>query len=273
MRSRRLSLYDILGVARCATAADIKTAFRALAHRHHPDKNNNSPSSTALFQAIQNAYAVLSDPASRTTYDASLPSATDPRAGRSPSGTVRGTRPAIRGANPNETASLVLSHLNAILWDIEDLLRSHGGPAFPIEDRALQRIILMMLTFIDGWVLDAAGFPDYFFQARGLRPTQKVAGSPALPYASLAASHRPYTDLEDYFYDIRKRADRLLTKARLVDLLAEVPGKPVRIIDGILEAHNFCYHYLGWLRRTKNDEIESIPAFHHSNAAFEQGHV
>ncbi len=57
--------YATLGVDRGATAADIKQAYRRLANQHHPDKGG----STEQFQAIEEAYRVLSDPAARQDYD------------------------------------------------------------------------------------------------------------------------------------------------------------------------------------------------------------
>ena len=57
--------YGALGVARTATAADIKQAFRKLASQHHPDKGGD----TAKFQSIQAAYAVLGDEQKRAEYD------------------------------------------------------------------------------------------------------------------------------------------------------------------------------------------------------------
>jgi len=57
--------YSILGVPRTATDEEIKQAYRRLASQHHPDKGGD----TARFQEIQQAYAVLSDPAQRQQYD------------------------------------------------------------------------------------------------------------------------------------------------------------------------------------------------------------
>jgi len=57
--------YAALGVPRTATADDIKRAFRKLASQHHPDKGGD----TQKFQAIQQAYATLSDEQKRAEYD------------------------------------------------------------------------------------------------------------------------------------------------------------------------------------------------------------
>ncbi|MBA3052637.1 MAG: molecular chaperone DnaJ [Candidatus Omnitrophota bacterium] len=63
--------YDILGVARDAAAADIKSAYRKLALKHHPDRVGESEKKSAeeKFKKISEAYAVLSDPQKRQQYD------------------------------------------------------------------------------------------------------------------------------------------------------------------------------------------------------------
>ena len=65
--------YEIMKVDRKATEADIKKAFRQLANQYHPDKNP-SVEAEAIFKEINEAYEVLSDPASRLDYDQRLAS-------------------------------------------------------------------------------------------------------------------------------------------------------------------------------------------------------
>lgn len=60
--------YDILGVSRNATKAEIKAAYRALAKKYHPDTGSESEEVKERFQEIQEAYAVLSDPEKRKMY-------------------------------------------------------------------------------------------------------------------------------------------------------------------------------------------------------------
>lgn len=61
--------YKILGVDKKATDKEIKTAYRKLARRHHPDVNKNDPKSEAKFKEINEAYEVLSDSDKRQRYD------------------------------------------------------------------------------------------------------------------------------------------------------------------------------------------------------------
>src|SRR6266403_2200324 len=57
--------YELLGVPRKATAKDIRTSFRKLARKYHPDLNPGDKSSEEKFKQLQEAYDVLSDSAKR----------------------------------------------------------------------------------------------------------------------------------------------------------------------------------------------------------------
>ena len=60
--------YQILGISASANASEIKAAYRRLALIYHPDKNSSDPSTGYVFAEINEAYKVLSDPASRADY-------------------------------------------------------------------------------------------------------------------------------------------------------------------------------------------------------------
>ena len=61
--------YKILGVAPKASQAEIKTAYRLLAVKHHPDKNNGDKASEERFKEISESYIILGDVAKRNAYD------------------------------------------------------------------------------------------------------------------------------------------------------------------------------------------------------------
>ena len=61
--------YEVLGVARSAGAAELKSAYRKLAVLHHPDKNSGDRAAEEKFKEASEAYSVLSDPEKRERYD------------------------------------------------------------------------------------------------------------------------------------------------------------------------------------------------------------
>lgn len=74
MASGNKSLYDVLELKEDAKLIDVKKAYRRLALKYHPDRNNGSVESTERFKEISEAYGVLSDSLSRRDYDSVLKS-------------------------------------------------------------------------------------------------------------------------------------------------------------------------------------------------------
>ena len=61
--------YEVLGVSRNVTAAELKSAYRAIALRDHPDRNPGDLAAEERFKEASEAYAVLSNPEKRRAYD------------------------------------------------------------------------------------------------------------------------------------------------------------------------------------------------------------
>jgi len=61
--------YDVLGVSKNATEAELKKAYRTLAKQHHPDVNKDNKEAESKFKELSEAYGVLSDSEKRQKYD------------------------------------------------------------------------------------------------------------------------------------------------------------------------------------------------------------
>lgn len=61
--------YAVLGVAKTASASDIKSAFRKLAKKHHPDANKDDPKAQERFSELSRAYEIIGDEDKRKQFD------------------------------------------------------------------------------------------------------------------------------------------------------------------------------------------------------------
>jgi curved DNA-binding protein len=107
-----MSYYTTLGISTTATEADIKSAFRRLAAKHHPDKGGDAEK----FKTILEAYNTLKDPAARQQYD---------QRGRSPFGNTGNSRSPF-----GNSASFHFGDDGSFPDDIGDLFRSFTARGF-----------------------------------------------------------------------------------------------------------------------------------------------
>ena len=85
--------YEVLGVPRGASAAAIKSAYRKLAKKHHPDANKNDPKSAARFSELNSANEIIGDEDKRKQFDrGEIDAEGKPRFQGFPGGDPRGAR-------------------------------------------------------------------------------------------------------------------------------------------------------------------------------------
>jgi len=259
------NLYEILNVPKDASIDEIKTRFHKLALMHHPDKNNNSPESQVHFQILYNAYTTLISHEKREEYDLFLKTIkTD----------LANSASDISHDELNHTWSLenLCGQFNYILWEIEDILNSlQKINTFNVSNKhIIHQWLSKILIFMDKWVLEPSGFIDYFYKARNI---ETIKTSDMITENFNKNTHQPYIDIYDYFYQIRKRTDKFITNITIHDVLEPITGCPIKILDGIFESQKLSYHYLGHIRRIKENNQVQISKFIHSDKCFEKDYL
>jgi curved DNA-binding protein CbpA len=277
------SFYEILNVPENTSIEEIKASFRKLALIHHPDKNDNSPESKEQFIIIYEAYRVLADPLKKEEYDTYLKTSSvlkgQKKGGRAPEQSKASST--LPGSS-YDSLNTVFSHLNFLLWDIEDLLRRMRVIAWAREyadgnnidwireysGKPLGQHILEMLIFIDRWALYPAGYRDYFLEARKKGKSDFANDIYKIDVVIKNSGHRPFVNIQDYFYNIRKRMDKLMKFTRTRDLVKTLPDSKIRLIDCIFEVQKHTIHYLNFLNQALSDEVTSFPQFKYSHSFF-----
>lgn len=70
-RANKKNAYDVLGIEPTATSEEIKTAYKAMVKKYHPD-HNNSKNAASQFRVVKKAYDILKDKEKKAEYDANL---------------------------------------------------------------------------------------------------------------------------------------------------------------------------------------------------------
>lgn len=89
MASKR-DYYEVLGLQKGASEADVKKAYRKMAMKHHPDKNQGDKAAEEKFKEVNEAYEMLSDPKKKAAYDQFGHAGVDPQAGMGGGGGFHG---------------------------------------------------------------------------------------------------------------------------------------------------------------------------------------
>jgi curved DNA-binding protein CbpA len=256
-----LTYYSILNIENNASSREIKTAFYILSKIHHPDKNNNSVESNTKFQIIVNAYDVLINKIKREEYDFYLNNSKLVK-NMKKENSLSGIKGEVYRSNEE-----IINYLNFILWEIEDYLLDQSVEFLDVEynNFTIRQYLLLILTFIDKWVLDISGFKDYFMEARG-----KINIDPREYVKIIETGNRygSYISINDYFYEIRKRTDKFIMKKLNSDLSEKIVNGNIRLIDCLLEAINMATHYLSFLLRLENENVENITEYEYTRQEF-----
>lgn len=81
MADNKRDYYEVLGLQKGASESEIKSAFRKMAMKYHPDKNPGNKEAEEKFKEINEAYSILSDPDKKNKYDRFGHAGVDPNAG------------------------------------------------------------------------------------------------------------------------------------------------------------------------------------------------
>lgn len=137
--------YEVLGVTKTASEAEIKSAYRKLARTHHPDIDKSAGASEK-FKELSEAYQVLSDPGKKKTYDQFGHAAFD----RSQGGSPNGSNPNMGGNPFGQGFSYSWSSGDAGFADPFDLFEQiFGGAGFGGQGFRRQPTYQMDLTFAE----------------------------------------------------------------------------------------------------------------------------
>ena len=247
--------YQVLGIKKNSSHEQVKEAFRKLSMEHHPDKNNNSESSNRTFRIIVNSYEILSDDLKRREYDEFLNKSEYLHK------FYQSDAVYLSGAAGYSNAE-ILEKINISLWEIDDYLTNKTSGKLNME------YILIILTFLDKWILEPYGFPDYFMEARQLKRYDPRDYIKILSGPTVRNSHLPYNNLNEYYFDVRKRANKFISKYEKRELYEEPGSEGCSLLDRIIEYSDMAIHYLSYIIGSEKEREKIIPEYEFSNKIF-----
>ena len=143
--------YEVLGVPRGASAAAIKSAYRKLAKKHHPDNNKNDPKAAARFSEINSANEIIGDEDKRKQFDrGEIDAEGKPRFQGFPGGDPRGRAGGPGGGFESYT------------------FRTGGGPGARAAARALRTSSTACSAAVPGADVRAVGAEAFEFETGGI---------------------------------------------------------------------------------------------------------
>ena len=254
------SHYNILNVKENAALPEIKKAFRSLSMIYHPDKNETSIDSHNTYCLILNAYKILSNSKTKAEYDNFLEKSFFIKNYYSEEKSL------LRLSEEHSTNYDLLNQINITLWEIEELIDTNKINMDLVNNSyTVRQYILMIISFLDKWILEPGGFKDYFMESRKLAEIDPRRYVKLLEGTNLWGQHIPFTDLKDYFYDIRKRANKFITMFSKREMNGT--GVDVNLIENITEYHNMAIHYLSYLIQI-SEENPDIPGYQYSHERY-----
>ena len=129
--------YEVLGVADGASSKEIRRAYRALALRHHPDRNPGDPQAGKKLKRINAAYEVLGDPEQRQSYDRDRRLSAYLRQPASPGPTTKTWKPPPEPPAAEQSAKRGLTGRQAVgrlivaggaIMALRGFIGAYGGP-------------------------------------------------------------------------------------------------------------------------------------------------
>lgn len=163
--------YEVLGVAKTATPAELKSAYRKLAIKYHPDKNPGDKEAEDKFKEAAEAYDVLSDPDKRARYDQFGHAAFDGGAGGAGGGGFYGG-----GMNMED----IFSHFGDIFGDMGFNFGGMGGQSRSRANRGSDLRVRVKLT-----LKEVATGVEKKLKVRASQPCDKCGGSGAKDSSSM----------------------------------------------------------------------------------------